>query len=130
LDAHKDKLRKLERNQLQGLVWGLAGMLKKKVEDDKYGTLAIEFGRWLCKESGDKDIGIAYIATMLGVGNATKPAQQQLRQSVMVNEHVANMIKRHTGTTAKKNFLTRMLQDAELQPLIQQVSWNGGMTTP
>ena len=127
IDAHREKLDRLERNQLQGLVWGLAGMLKKKVEEEKYGDLAIEFGRYLVKHAKDKDVGVAYIATMLGVGTATNSSQQQLRQSVMVNPHVAEMIKRHIGTGAKKNFLTRMLQDPELQPLIHKVSWNGSM---
>jgi hypothetical protein len=115
----KNDLERLDRKQLQGLVWGLAGFLKKRVEEEKFGTIALDFIRWLAKHGKDKDIAIVFATTMVSGG----PGPQRIKSAMISNPNVAKLVSQFSNDG--KSFGQRLARDPELRDLVSKVAWFG-----
>ena len=119
VDANKAKLRGLSRQQVMGLVWGLSGFLKKKIEDDHYGKVALDFTRWLCKEHNEKDIAVAFCNIMVSGGSGP----QRIKSAMISNPNVSALISRYSD--GGKSFAHRLSQDPDLREVVSRVAWYG-----
>ena len=123
VDAVKGQLRKITddkdnaRNMIYGLMWGVAGRLRKNIDsDEKMAKVALDFTRWLCLEFREKDIAIAFCNHM--VSGSSAPAR--LKASMLSNPKVGQLISRwSTG----KSFAARLQQMPELAELVSKTSW-------
>lgn len=106
----------LTRAQLTGLTWGLAGFLKRNIQDDKIGDLAIAYAKFLCKQQY-KDIATAFCALMVQGGQST----QRVRTSMLSNPNVAKLLGKFNPSG--KDFASRMTRDSELSQLTSKASW-------
>jgi len=112
------KLAKLNRNQLTGLMWGLASKLKNKVDEEKEGKIALDFVRWMCKHANDKDIAVAFCNVMVGGDEFVRE-----RHAMISNPNIANLFKKYRNKDAKKTFIDRLTDDPELQELVSRTAW-------
>jgi len=105
------------RNMVMGLMWGVAGRLRKNIDkDEKLAKVAMDFTRWLCLEIKDKDIAVAFCNHMMSGSSA--PAR--LRSAMLSNPNVGKLIaKWSTG----KSFHARLSADPKLADLVAATAW-------
>lgn len=118
VQAMLNELRSLNRNQLTGLMWGFAGLVKTKIDDDKIAATAMDFTRWMCKHAGDKDIAVAFCNLMVGGGNAP----QRVKSALVSNPNVGALINRFSDGPGK-SFAQRLAADRELHELVSKTAW-------
>ena len=122
VDANKSKLGTLNRNQITGLMWGVASFLKGKVDDDKKAKVAMDFARFLARDAkgGDKDIAVAFCNIMVGGSNL------KARAAMVSNPAVVKLIGKFRGPDVKKTFADRLNDDPVLQLLVSKCAWGKG----
>ena len=117
-------LRKLDRNQLTGLMWGLVSCCKNKVDDDDVATVCLDFASFMVAHANDKDVVVAFCRALVSGGN---PADQQekARAAVISNPRLATMIAKFNAQskTKKKTFVDRLTERPDLQTALSKVSW-------
>lgn len=117
VEAYRSKLGQISRNQMTGLMWGLASFLKGKVDNDKLAKVAMDFARYLAKEHKDKDIAVAFCNIMVGGSNL------KARAALVSNPAVAKLIGKFRGNDVKKTFADRLNEDPQLQQLVSKCAW-------
>lgn len=123
VEAMRAELKKIiddkdhSRNMTMGLMWGVAGRLRKSIDTDEHmAKVALDFTRWLCLEARDKDIAIAFCNHMVSGGSA--PAR--LKSAMISNPNVGKLLSRWTNG---KSFSARLNAIPELANLVSQTSW-------
>jgi hypothetical protein len=119
--AMEASLAKLNRNALTGLMWGMVGFVKPKLEDDKIGDVALDFVQWICKNSKDKDMAVAYAKAL--VAGQSSGIDDHVRAAAISNPKLAKLLGRAGSASGKKKFLDRLLERPELQELLSKTSW-------
>jgi len=119
--ALETKLNDLNRNQAQGLMWGLVSFIKPYLNDDKKAETALDFAEWVCRKSKDKDLVVAFCNALLSGKTGQSDA---IKTAAISNPNVAKLI----GTTSKgakkeKNLIDRLLERPELQKVLSSTSW-------
>jgi len=117
VDHFKTQLKTLSRQQMQGLMWGVASFLKGKVSDDKNAKVALDFARFLAGDGKDKDIAVAFCNMMVG-GNNFKA-----RAALVSNPAVSDLIQKFRTQGAKRTFADRLAEDKSLQALMSATAW-------
>lgn len=118
--ACHDKLRAFNRNQLTGLVWGVANHAKERFKDPKErpGMMenALDFMEYIARESGDRDMAVMFGRQL--VDGET----HNLGAAVMSNKHLANLAKRYKGGKYD-SWISAMNERDDLQTLMSKVSF-------
>jgi hypothetical protein len=119
-----DKLKSFNRNQLTGLVWGVANHAKERFKDPKQrpGMMdnALDFMEFVARESGDRDM-----AVMLG-RQLVDGETHNLGAAVMSNAHLAQLAKRYKGTK-NDSWIAAMNERQDLQQLMSKVSYGNDL---
>jgi len=118
------KLKKLNRNQLTGLMWGLVSFAKNKTEDDKTAEVCLDFASFMVDHANDKDVVVAFCRALVS-GDNPGDQQEKARAAVISNPRLAKMISKfnkRSGNT-KKTFIDRLTERPELQDALSRVSW-------
>lgn len=124
VDAHESQLKKLNRNQLTGLMWGLVSYCKNRIDDDKIAEVCLDFAAYMTKFANDKDIVVAFCRALVSSGNASDN-QEKARAAVISNPKLAAMIGKFNKKSGnqKKTFVDRLNERPELQKMLSNVSW-------
>jgi hypothetical protein len=122
--AFETKLKKLERNQLTGLMWGLVSFCKNQIDKDEIGTVCLDFASFMVHNANDKDVVVAFCRALVTSGNSNND-QEKARAAVISNPRLARMIaKFHQRTgNSKKTFIERLSERPDLQQALSRVSW-------
>jgi hypothetical protein len=116
-------LKKLSRNALTGLMWGLVSFCKNRIEEDKVGEVCTDFAAFMSKNANDKDIVVAFCRALVSSGNKDDH-QEKARAAVISNPRLATMIaKFNKKGNAKKTFVDRLAARPELQATLSKLSW-------
>lgn len=115
--AMGEDLKKLNRNQLTGLMWGFSALVKRHIEDDDKAKVAMDFTRWMCRHAGDKDIAVAFCNIMVGGGNAP----QRVKAAMVSNPNVGALLRKFSE--GGKSFAQRLANDPELHKLVSSTAW-------
>lgn len=124
--AMEGKLGQLNRNQLTGLMWGLSSILKGNIaHNEKYGKVAVDFIRWICKSATDKDIVVAFCNLMNGAGGHTD--QDRIRSNMITNPKVAHLLQKAAKRIPDKEkrgkaFIQYINDDPELQDMLAKTA--------
>ena len=120
--AKEGQLGKLNRNQMTGLMWGLVGFIKPKIEEDKPGEVALDFAEWMCKQNPDKDLVVAFCKALVSGGGAG--VDDHVRAAAISNPKLAKLLGKAGGSPGgKKKFLDRLLERPQLQDLLSKTAW-------
>ncbi len=122
--AYESKLKKLDRNQMTGLMWGLVSFCKNKVEDDKVAEVCLDFASFMVGHASDKDVVVAFCRALVSGGNPSDH-QEKARAAVISNPRLAKMIAKFNqrSGTKTKTFIDRLTERPELQKALSKVSW-------
>jgi hypothetical protein len=120
--AKEGQLGKLNRNQMTGLMWGLVGFIKPKIDEEKPGEVAMDFAEWMCKNNPDKDLVVAFCKALVSGGGAG--VDDHVRAAAISNPKLAKLLGRAGGAPGgKKKFLDRLLERPQLQDLLSKTAW-------
>lgn len=120
--ANESALKRLNRNELTGLMWGMVSFCKNKIEDDKTAAVCIDFATFMTKHVQDKDVVVAFCRALVASGKGDH--QEKARAAVISNPRLATMIaKFNKQGNAKKTFVDRLAEKPELQDALSKVSW-------
>lgn len=122
--SYEAKLKKLDRNQLTGLMWGLVSFCKNQIDKDEIATVCLDFASFMISNAQDKDVVVAFCRALVSGGNANDH-QEKARAAVISNPRLAQMISRFNkrqGNT-KKTFVDRLTERPEFQAVLSKVSW-------
>lgn len=120
---YETPLKKLNRNELTGLMWGLVSFCKNRIEEEKVAKVCIDFATHIAKHAADKDVVIAFCRALVSSGSKDDH-QQKARAAVISNPRLASMIaKFNTKGNAKKTFVDRLAERPELQDALSKLSW-------
>ncbi len=125
VEAYKDKLKKLDRNQLTGLMWGLVSFCKNQIDDDNISKVCLDFAEHMVKFANDKDVVVAFCRALVTGGGNGNDHQEKARAAVISNPRLAKMISKfnvRSGNT-KKTFVDRLTERPALQEALSKVSW-------
>lgn len=122
--AHVPKLKKLQRNEMCGVMWGLVSYCKNRIAEDEVATVCLDFTSYLAEHFADKDIVVAFARALVSSGNAND-SQEKARVAVISNPKLAAMIGKFSAKNAdhKKTFIDRLNERPELQKILSKVSW-------
>jgi hypothetical protein len=118
------KLKKLDRNQLTGLMWGLVSFCKNKIDDDKTAEVCLDFASFMVHNAHDKDVVVAFCRALVSGGNPSDH-QEKARAAVISNPRLAKMIAKFNQRSGskQKTFIDRLTERPELQKALSRVSW-------
>jgi MoxR-like ATPase len=116
-----DQLKGLDRSQMTGLMWGFAGLVRGKVDDDKYGVPAIDFVEFMAKAGRDKDIATAFCNMIV---QGTNGQNRDIKTSMLTNPSIANLVKKFAPQG--KTFIHRLSSRPALQEIVSKMTWGEG----
>lgn len=122
--AHAKSLKKLTRNQMVGLMWGLVSFCKQRIDEDKVAAVCLDFASYMIEAIEDKDIVVAFCRALVSTGNSNDN-QEKARAAIISNPELAALFSKYrarTGNT-KKTFVDRLNERPELQQALSRVSW-------
>ena len=127
---YESALKKLTRNELTGLMWGLVSYCKSQIDDDNVATVCLDFTSFMVTASPDKDVVVAFCRALVSVPTYDKKdplrnASDKTRAAVISNPKLANLMSefnKKLGIT-KKTFVDRLAERPELQQILAKVSW-------
>jgi MoxR-like ATPase len=122
--AYEAKLKKLDRNQLTGLMWGLVSFCKNQIDKDEIGSVCLDFASFMVQHANDKDVVVAFCRALVSGGNSNDQ-QEKARAAVISNPRLAKMISKFNKRSGseKKSFVDRLTERPELQQALSRVSW-------
>lgn len=113
-------LSSLQRNQLTGVMWGLVGHTKSRIDEDSIANTCLDFAEFMAKNVNDKDIVVAFCRALVTVGGNGNKA----KAAVISNPKLATMLsKLNKKTGGKKTFIDRLADRPALQQILSKVSW-------
>jgi MoxR-like ATPase len=123
--AYESKLKKLDRNQLTGLMWGLVSFCKNQIEKDEIATVCLDFASFMVDHANDKDVVVAFCRALVTQGGAVNDHQEKARAAVISNPRLAKMISKFNKRSGsdKKSFVDRLTERPEFQSVLSKVSW-------
>lgn len=113
-----DKLKKLNRNQMAGLVWGFVSFVKNRVEEEKISTLVCDFAEWLCNNNKDKDIVVMMCKNLVTANNK----DDQVRAACLTNPKLAKLLARGSNPI-KKSLIDALNKRPSLQKILSLTAW-------
>lgn len=123
VDAMSDKLKKLDRNQLTGLMWGLVSFVKNRIDDDKISEVCLDFASFMVHNAHDKDVVVAFCRALVG-GGGKDSQNEKARAAVISNPQLARMMSKfNKKSNSKKTFIDCLSERPELQDALSRVSW-------
>lgn len=118
--ANYDKLKKFNRNQLSGLVWGVANHAKERFKEPKGRPAmmdnALDFMEYVATAGNDRDMAVMFGRQL--VDGET----HNLGAAVMSNMHLAQLAKRYKGTK-NDSWIAALNERPDLQALMSKVSY-------
>lgn len=113
----KPKLDKLSRGQMSGLLWGLVGFVKPKLDDDKVAEATLDFAEWcLNKSSQFHDLVVGFVRSLTSSNSDPVAA-------AISNPQLASLLANAAKKSGKKNIITRINERPTLQKLLSRVAW-------
>jgi hypothetical protein len=118
---YETKLKKLSRNELTGLMWGLVSYCKHKIDDDQIANVCLDFALYMLNNAPDKDVVVAFCRALVAVGDK---GSNDIRSSTITNKRLAQLISQHNQKAGgPKTFVDRLMERPELQDVLARVSW-------
>lgn len=124
--AYESKLKKLDRNQLTGLMWGLVSFCKNQIDKEEIATVCIDFASYMVGAANDKDVVVAFCRALVTNGGTSNDHQEKARAAVVSNPRLAKMISKfnnRNGNTGKKSFVDRLAEKSEFHSILSKVAW-------
>ena len=84
-----DRLGQLDRQQLVGLMWGLARLVEEQIEDPAACKVALDFAAFLSDRVGDRDLVLAFCRT-LAEKDPSVSGTPELRAALVTNPRLAS----------------------------------------
>jgi hypothetical protein len=117
----KDKLKKLNRNQMTGLMWGLVGFVKPKIDEEKVGKVACDYAEFMCEHAEDKDLVVAFCKSLVSSGGSD--VDDHVRAAAISNPKLAKLLGKAGGSGGKKRFIDLLNERPRLQSLLSKTAW-------
>jgi hypothetical protein len=117
------RLRKLERNEMQGLMWGLVSFVKAHIEtSDKHADVALDFAEFICEKHASKDLVVAFCKALISSNKNNSGVSENVRAAAISNPKLAGLIS-SSSKGSKKRFIDRLNSRKKLQNLLSNTAW-------
>jgi hypothetical protein len=117
VDGCKGELKKLSRNQMTGLMWGLVSFAKNQIDDEKIANVCLDFAGYLA-QSVEKDVTVAFCRSLVS------SRDDKVKTAVISNPALGRLMATFKGAkTTKKTFLDRLVERPDLHEILSRVSW-------
>jgi len=116
---YKNKLKKLKRTELQGLMWGLISFCKDRADQEEIANICLDFAEHMAINANDNDIVVAFCRALVSGGG-----QDKAQTAVISNPALAKMV----GDYNEKNgleptFIDYLNKRETLQNIIAKLAW-------
>lgn len=119
---YEKELKKLNRNQVTGLMWGLISVAKNRIDEDDVATVCLDFAEYMLHQHEDKDVVVAF-ARALAVGSGSE-GNEKTQAAVISNPMLAKMVAQfHQKSNHKKGFVERLVDRPELHKVLSKTAW-------
>ncbi len=115
-----DRLGKLDRQQLVGLMWGLIRLVEQRIEDPAACTVALDFAAFLSGRVGDRDLVLALCRT-LAEKDASIGETPELRTALVTNFRVARAVAKQRPE--KVGFVDLLTKRPDLHAMLADNAW-------
>lgn len=121
VDKHKIALKKLHRNQLCGLMWGLVASCRHKINEDSISNVCLDFAKYMIINNSEKDLAVAFCKALLS--DIDKP--EHIKSAAISNPNLANLMSKFNQKTVghNKDFIDKLTNVPELQQALSNVCW-------
>jgi MoxR-like ATPase len=115
-----DRLGQLDRQQLVGLMWGLAGLVEERIEDPAACKVALDFATFLADRVADRDLVLAFCRT-LAEKDPSISGTPALRAAMVTNPRLALAVAKQRPEPA--GFVDFLSQRSELHAQLADNAW-------
>ncbi len=123
--AMAKKLGELNRQQMNGFMWGLVSFCRPRIEEAKVVEVALDYADWMCNHANDKDLVVAFCRAMVSSGNPNDSAEKT-RTATISNPKLAKLLadfyKKQPGGQ-KVSFITALAERPKLQAVLSRTAW-------
>lgn len=117
---YENELKKLSRNQLTGLMWGLVSICRNNIDKEDIINVCVDFSKFVASHAHDKDIAVAFCRALVGADKQDKGSR--IRAAAISNPMLANMLSK-VNKGNKNAFIDVLSRTPELQEIMSKVSW-------
>jgi hypothetical protein len=118
---YENELKKLSRNQLTGLMWGLVSICRNNIDREDIINVCVDFSKFVASHAQDKDVAVAFCRALVGADKRDKGSK--IRAAAISNPSLANMLSKINKSTNKNTFIDVLSKTPELQKIMSNVSW-------
>ena len=115
-----DRLGQLDRQQLVGLMWGLARLVEERIEDPTACKVALDFATFLADRVADRDLVLAFCRT-LAEKDPSISGTPALRAAMVTNPRLALAVAKERPEPA--GFVDFLSQRSELHAQLADNAW-------
>lgn len=116
LEKMLNKLKKLNRNQMVGLMWGLVSHCKQKIDDPAISNVCLDFAEFMATNSDDNDVVAAFCAALTSKMNS--------KLATITNPQLAKMMAQYNAKKkSSTSFIDQLNARPNLQKLLSSVTW-------
>jgi MoxR-like ATPase len=115
-----DQLGRLDRQQLVGLMWGLARIMEQRLVDPAACAVALDFAAFLSDRVGDRDLVLAFCRA-LAEKDPSVVGTPEMRAALITNPRLAQAVTRRRPEPA--GFVDFLAMRTDLQAQLADDAW-------
>jgi MoxR-like ATPase len=115
-----DRLGKLDRQQLVGLMWGLVRLVEERIADPAACKVALDFATYLSERVGDRDLVLA-LCRSLAEKDPSISGSPELRAALVTNFRLARAVAQQR--TEPAGFVDLLTLRHELHMMLADNAW-------
>jgi MoxR-like ATPase len=120
-----DRLGRLDRQQLVGLMWGLVRLVEERLDDSAACEVALDFASYLSARVGDRDLVLAFCRT-LAEKDPTVNGSPEVRAALVTNPRLARAVASQRSKPA--GFVDHLASRKEFQEKLAEGTWSDHAT--
>jgi MoxR-like ATPase len=120
-----DRLGRLDRQQLVGLMWGLVRLVEERLDDPGSCEVALDFATFLAARAGDRDLVLAFCRA-LAEKDPTVSGGPEIRAALVTNPRLARAVASRRSKPA--GFVDRLASREEFHAQLADNAWSEATT--
>lgn len=119
---YESKMKKLSRNQMAGLMWGLVAFAKRRIEEEDVIDVCVDFADFLVQHADDKDIVVAFCKALVDDKGNTESRNSAMISNPKFATMVSKLNQKKTGNKGN-SFIDKLAARKELHKALSRVTW-------
>ena len=119
---YESKMKKLSRNQMAGLMWGIVAFAKRRIEEEDVIDVCVDFADFLVQHADDKDIVVAFCKALVDDKGNTESRNSAMISNPKFATMVSKLNQKKTGNKGN-SFIDKLAARKELHKALSRVTW-------